>query len=121
MGFKLTTDDKPVKVFVNEKEGRSGKFYTYSVSASSKDKDGNWVSGYMEVLFKKEATKPNNKDEIRINNAFPVVSEYNGNKYIKWFITDFEIVGAAANSDEGFINVPSELDDMIPFAPLPKR
>lgn len=122
MGLKLTTDDKPVKVFVSEKDGKNGKFSTYSIGTSSKDQEGVWIKAYIDVAFKKDALKPMNQQDIIIKNAFPSVSEYNGKKYIKWIITDFDIVGenvATVTGNEGFMQVTDE--GSLPFAPISRR
>ena len=117
MGLKLVSDDKgPVKVFRKDKEYAGGTFATYSVGVSSKDKDGNWVNGYLDVQFKK-GVELGNKAEIKVINSFPTVREYNGKKYVSWFILDFEEVSqgeAPSSADMGFANIP--FDEQLPFA-----
>jgi len=120
MGLKLTSDDKGVKIFRKDRDTKNGgKFATYSMSISSKTMDGEWVNGYADCLFKK-GVEVYNKAVIKINNAFPTVNEYNGNRYVKWFILDFEVIGqgeapAEVPNDDSFMVIPdSELVE-LPF------
>lgn len=52
-------------IFVKEHEGR--KFY--KIGISKKDKEGNWVKGYIDCKFKKDVNL-DNMTKIRINNAW---------------------------------------------------
>ena len=119
MGLKVMTDGKPVTVYRKEKETQSGgKFVTYSLGISSKDKDGNWVNGFLDCAFKKGVDVPH-KAKIDIKNSFFTVSEYNDKKYIKVFVMEFDIVEggeAPKNTDgQGFMNIPDGLDSDLPF------
>lgn len=120
MGLKLTTDDKPVTIFRKDREYSGGTFATYSVGVSSKDRDDNWVNGYLDVCFKK-GVEVCNKSKISINNAFPVVRKYNDKAYVSWMITDFDVVEEGqptpANdlANQGFLNIPEGAED-LPFA-----
>lgn len=116
MGLKLVSDDKgPVTIF--RKEGNNG-FVRYSAGISSKDKNGDWVNGYLDLNFKK-GVELGNKAKINIKNSFPCVREYNGTKYYSYFVMDFEVVeeGEAINKpdENGFCNIPDGADD-LPFA-----
>ena len=91
MGLKVTTDGKPVSVYRNDKQTQYGTFTTYSLGVSSKDKDGNWINGYVDCQFKKGVDIPN-KSKINITNSFYTVSEYQGKKYNKIFVMDYVIV-----------------------------
>lgn len=122
MGLTIKTDDKGVKVFRKDREGKNGPWATYSVGVSSKDMNGNWINGYVDVQFKK-GVEVNNKATIVINNAFPVVNESNGRTFVKYMITDFTVLEEGqpqpvANND-GFVNIPEGADD-LPFA-MPSR
>lgn len=97
------TADK-VRVYRNDK----GKFPRYSIGISSKDKNDEWVQGYMEVKFKK-GVELANKTDIKIDNSFFVVEEYQEKKYIKIMITSFETVG------DNFMDIPDGADLEIPF------
>lgn len=115
----LKTDDKGIKVFRKDRQTKAGgTFATYSISISSKDRNDAWVSAYVDVKFKKDV-EVNNKAVIKINNAFPVVEEYNGNKSIKYMVTDFEVIEKGEKSvetdSEGFSTI--NMEDMdLPFA-----
>lgn len=99
MGLTVTADK--VKVYRND----SRNFPTYSIGVSSKNKDGEWVMGFIECKFKK-GVELQNKTEIKINNAFYVVEEYKEKKYVKLMITDFN------TTDDSFMEVP---DGDTPF------
>lgn len=100
------TADK-VKVFRYD----NGNFPKYSIGISSKDKDGNWVSAYMDIKFKK-GVEIADRTDIKIKNSFFVVEEYKGTKYIKIMVTDFEIVG---EQNTGFMDIPDTLEAELPF------
>lgn len=120
MGLKLTTDDKPVTIFRKDRTWSGGTFATYSAGVSSKDRDDNWVNGYVDVCFKKDV-EVCNKAKITINNAFPVVRKSNDKVYLSWMITDFDVVEegqpAPANdlANQGFMNIPEGAEE-LPFA-----
>lgn len=124
MGLKCVTDGRPVTIYRNEKTTQNGgKFATYSIGVASKDRDGNWVNAFIDCQFKKGIDVAN-KSKINISNSFYAVNEYNGNKYIKLFIMEFEIVeqGEAAKApaspapnDDGFMNIPDGIDTELPF------
>ena len=119
MGLKVTTDGKPVTIYANEKQTQNGgKFTTYSIAVSSKDKDGNWVNGYIDAQFKKGA-EVTNKTKININNAFYTVSEYNGKKYTKIFIMDYTVAEAGetpvVQNSGDFMSIPDGIDEELPF------
>lgn len=119
------TEDKKVRIFRKDREGKNGTFATYSMGVSSKNQDGTYIKGYIDCSFKKGVDIPNATD-ITITNAFPVVREYNGKTYVSWMITEYEIVGegqAPVNNtdpDMGFVNIPENIDADLPFA-LPTR
>ena len=121
MGLKITTDGKPVTVYRQDKTTQSGVSYTqYSLGVASKDKDGNWVNGFLDCQFKK-GVEVANKAKININNSFYTVNEYNGKKYLKLFVLDFEMAEqgeAPQNNGNGteWMNIPDNLpDDSFPF------
>ena len=92
MGLRCITDGKPVTVYRQDKTSQNGVSYTqYSLGISSKDKDGNWLSGYIDCTFKKGTDIPH-KSKIEISNSFYTINEYNGKKYYKLFVLDFQIV-----------------------------
>lgn len=122
MGLKITTDGKPVTVFKNERTTQNGgKFTTYSLAVASKDKDGNWVNGYIDAQFKKNVDV-NNKAKINIGNAFYTVNKgKDGKNYIKLFVMEFDVVdqgevpNAAQASGADFMSIPDGIDEDVPF------
>ena len=123
MGLRAVTDEKPVTIYRKDRDTQNGgKFTTYSIGIASKDKDGNWVNGFIDCVFRK-GTEVNNKAKIKIADSFYTVNEYNGKKYIKLFILDFTVVDqgevpqpAPAPNDNEWLNIPDNLDDSsLPF------
>ena len=132
MGLKIVTDDRPVKIIRKDKVSAAGNAYTqYSAMVASKDKEGNWHNGFIDVAFK-SGVSVDNKAQIAIKNAFPVVSEYNGKTSVKWMITDFDVIvpgecsaaptnasngnGMATDAD-GFLQINADIDlEELPFA-----
>ena len=115
MGLKITTDNYPVMVVRQDKTSSQGNAYTqYSIMVSSKN-EGSWVNDFIDCSFKK-GTNLANKTKIHINNAFFMVSEYNGKKQKKLFISDFTVDGQAPQqtSGDGFMNIPDGIDE-LPF------
>ena len=111
MGLKVTTDEKGVTVFANEKDGANGKYTLYSVGISSKNQNNEWVNGYINVRFKKGVSVPN-KTKIKINNAFYTVTKSGDKAYTSLMITDFENL----DEKEEWVNVDSIPDNELPFA-----
>lgn len=112
------TGDK-VRIYRKDRETKNGgTFATYSYGVNSKDKDGNWIKGFRDCMFKKGVEVAHRAD-IKVNNAFEIASEYNGKTYVKVMITDFEVVNegeqAPAVDSEGFMNIPEGLDEELPF------
>lgn len=111
MGLKLTTDDKPVMIFRNDKEYNGKTFPTYTISVSSKDKEGNWINSYLDCIFKK-GVEVENKTKIFIKNAFPLVSQGKDRTFTKWMITDFELEDQAKND---FMAIPDGEQMEVPW------
>jgi hypothetical protein len=88
-------NEKPVIVFRNEYNGK----VTYQTSLSRKDKDGNYVNGYIPIQFK-NGNSFNNQEKIYIKDAwlsfYNIEREFNGKKntttrpYI--FINEYETI-----------------------------
>lgn len=121
MGLKTVTDGKAVTVYRKDRDTQNGgKFTTYCIGIASKDKEGNWVNGFIDCQFKK-GVEVNNKAKIEITNSFYTVSEYNGKKYTKLFILDFtvtedgEVPVSQEEIDMSFMTIPDEVSDMLPF------
>ena len=124
MGLKIITEQTPVTVYVNERQTQNGTFKTYSIGVSSKDKDGNWVNGFLPCNFRK-GTEIANKSKINISNSFPTVRKYTDKTgtertEIGIFVLDYEVVEGsqptpAPNGDMGFMNIPDGIADELPF------
>ena len=115
MGLTVKSDEKGVMVFANEKEGANGKYTLYSIGVSSKDTNGSWVNGFLNVRFKK-GVEVANKTKIKINNAFPVVTKSGDKTYVSFMITDFDNLSEGTNSEDGFIDMSNIKDEELPFA-----
>lgn len=127
MGLVIKTDDKGIKIFRKDKTSSAGNPYTtYCRKISSKDKDGNWVNAFQDVVFKK-GVSVNNKATIVIENAFETVSSYNDKTSVKLFILDFKvieegevsanipgIVGAVVDAN-GFMQIDDSFGEELPF------
>lgn len=126
MGLKIITEQTPVTVYVNERQTQNGTFKTYSIGVSSKDKDGNWVNGFLPCNFRK-GTEIANKSKISISNSFPTVRKYTDKTgtertEIGIFVLDYEVVeggqpqSAPASNNNDWLNIPDNLDDSsLPF------
>lgn len=119
MGLIVTTDDKGVKIFANEKESANGKFTSYSLGINSKNQSGEWISGYISCRFKK-GVEVANKTRIKINKSFFVASKGGEKTYTHLMITDFEVLeqgesATAAESADDFMKIPESVDDEVPF------
>lgn len=127
MGLKIITEQTTVTVYVNERQTQNGSFKTYSIGVSSKDKDGNWVNGFLPCNFRK-GTDIANKSKITISNSFPTVRKYTDKTgtertEIGIFVLDFEVVEggnqpAPAPSGDDFMSIPDGIDDLdgLPFS-----
>ena len=113
MGLRVTTDEKGVTVFANEKESANGSFKVYSLGVSSKNQDGGWTNGYIQCRFKK-GINVENKQKIKINSGFFYATKYKDKTYTGIMITDFDIVNAENPADE-FMKIPDGIDDDVPF------
>lgn len=92
MGLTLITDEKNITVYRKDKVSQAGNNYsTYCLKISSKDRDDNWQSAFVNVRFKK-GVSVNNKAKINIKSSFPTIDSYNGNNTISWMIMDFDVV-----------------------------
>ena len=126
MGLKIITEQTPVTVYVNERQTQNGTFKTYSIGVSSKDKEGNWVNGFLPCNFRK-GTEIANKSKISISNSFPTVRKYTDKAgtertEIGIFVLDYEVVEggqpqpAPASNNNDWLNIPDNLDDSsLPF------
>ena len=124
MGLKIITEKGPVTVYAKERATQNGgKFMSYSIGVASKDKDGNWINGYQECAFKKDAVV-NNKMKINISNSFfTVYKDKEGKPHNRLFIMEFDVVeqgevpqqNGQATGNENWMDIPSGIDESLPF------
>lgn len=80
-------EDKEVMIFRQDKDGK--RFY--SIGLSRKDQNGNYINGYMTVVFKKNVDLEN-KTKIKIKEAWLGFNLKDKKTYPHIFINDFEVV-----------------------------
>ena len=115
MSLKVSTYDKGVMVFATEREGQNGKFTTYTLGISNKDKDGKYHNSYLTCRFKKGVVVEN-QTKIKITNSFFSTLTSQGKNYPYVMIIDFENLDSGTNSEDGFIDMSNIKDDELPFA-----
>jgi len=49
---------KNCKLWIKEREGRDGKWFSYSVGVSSKNAGGGWTNAYQDVRFTRNVSLP---------------------------------------------------------------
>ena len=114
-------EDRDVMIFRKDYDGRA----SYSIGLSKKDKEGNYVNGYMNVKFKKDVDLKN-QTKIKIKEAWLGFNQQEKKTYPYIFINDFEVVEQQEeNPFEQFgdnIKTESEIgqqieitDDDLPF------
>ena len=107
MGLKITTDDKGIMVFRDDK----GQYPSYYYSVSRKNDKDEYESCYRPIRFKK-GIDVQNKTIIAINSAFESFNiSKDGKKYPYLMVTDFSIMG----EPEPEITIPETDEDAIPF------
>lgn len=124
MGLTVKTDGKPVTVYAKERQTQNGgKFTTYCLGVASKDKDGNWVNGFIDCQFKKNVVV-NNKAKIDIRNSFfTVYKDREGKPHNRLFIMEFDVVeqgevpqqNGQATGNENWMDIPSDIEESLPF------
>lgn len=80
--------DKEEMIFRNERNGKA----IFSIGLSKKNKDGEYVNGYMEVHFR-NGVDLQNQTKIKIKEAWLGFNQKEKKTYPYIFINDFEIVG----------------------------
>lgn len=79
--------DKEEMIFKQEKDDKR----YYSIGLSRKDKNGEYISGYITAVFKKDVDIPN-KTKIKIKEAWLGFNVKDKKTYPHVFINDFEVV-----------------------------
>lgn len=112
MGLKITTDDKGLMIWRDDK----GQFPNYSYSISRKDDKGGYINSYRSVRFK-QGVELQNKTLISIKNAFESFNVgKDGKKYQYLMITDFDVISGGEDSGiPDMPDIPDGMDDAVPF------
>lgn len=95
--------DKEEMIFRKDYNGKP----TYSVGLSKKDKDGNYINGYMNVKFK-NGVELENQTKIKIKEAWLGFNQQEKKTYPYIFINDFEIVEEKNQFEEFGNNIKTE-------------
>jgi hypothetical protein len=107
MGLKITTDEKGIMVFRDDK----GQYPSYYYSVSRKNDKDEYESCYRPIRFKK-GIDVQNKTIIAINSAFESFNiGKDGKKYPYLMVTDFSTMG----EPELEITIPETDEDAVPF------
>ena len=102
MGLVITTDDKGLKIWRDDK----GQFPRYSYSISRKNDNDQWVNVYKDVKFK-NGVDVENGTVISIKKAFESFNiSKDGKKYPYLMVSEFEVL------EGGNIQIPD-----VPAAP----
>lgn len=119
MGIKITTDNKPVKVWRSDRYEKT----SYAIQVSKKEGD-TWVNEYQKVRFRGSPDIPNGT-EVTIRDGFPSletwVKDNVEHKRIVWVIMDFNYAGMKEPPKPSFMDMPDMPDsfsaatDEIPF------
>lgn len=121
MGIKITTDEKPVNVWRNDRNG----FPQYAITISKKGDDGKYIREYQQVVFRKGIELQNN-ERIFIQDAFPKLHTWKGRdgsvgKRVVWQILDFSYANnrpqqqAPAFDDYDYPDSFAAAEDDVPF------
>lgn len=119
MGIKISTDNKPVKVWRSDKYEHP----TYAIQVSKKEGD-TWVNEYQKVRFRGSPDIPNGT-EVTIRDGFPAletwVKDNVEHKRIIWVLMDYEYAGMKEAPKPTFITMPdypdsfSTAEEDLPF------
>lgn len=110
MGLTLSTDERGVRVWRNDK----GQYPNYSISYSKKNESGKYDNCYLSVRFSQRGVDLPNGTDILIRSAFPSFNIGNdGKKYSYWMITDFERMDGEELPD--FMKIADVDGDEAPF------
>ena len=108
MGFRISTDNKPVKVWRSDKYEHP----TYAIQVSKKEGD-TWVNEYQKVRFRGSPDIPNGT-EVTIRDGFPALETWVKDGYehkrIIWVLMDYEYAGMKEAPKPTFITMPDYPD-----------
>lgn len=94
-----------VRVFRKDKEiqGQGKKKFTVSdvwFNVSEKQEDGSYFNKSMNLIFKRDAAKPESNQVINIVSAFPIITGEGNYARIALFVQEWEEAAGHRNSDE---------------------
>lgn len=87
--------DKEEMIFRNERNGKA----IFSIGLSKKNKDGEYVNGYMEAHFR-NGVDLQNQTKIKIKEAWLGFNQKEKKTYTYIFINDFDIVENTPKNEE---------------------
>ena len=107
---------KNVKLWKNEHEGRNGKFYTFSVSASKKMQDGSYKNKGMRVFSKNIPDEVPNGSLVDIH-GFLTLDIYSGRdgEVSNIAIYANEVIFHDYDAQENYGDSYEQLDEDVPF------
>lgn len=114
MGLRVITDERGVKVWVDTR----GQYPRYSCSLGKKNEAGEYDNFYMEVKFNKDLPKPDNGDEIIINDSFLTFNVWNdkeGKKRTSPYLMIQQYDNLSSNIPADLIDIPEGVDEELPF------
>jgi hypothetical protein len=84
-----------IRVFRKDKEiqGNGKKKFTVTdvwFNVSEKEEDGSYFNRSMNLIFKKDAEKPENNQVITINSAFPMITGSGNYRKISLYVEDWQ-------------------------------
>lgn len=97
-------------IFVNEHETNGEKWYSYSLSVSSKNQKDEWENASMPVRFMKGVEPPVNKTRITITDGWLKPYKFKDGFVVGWFVKAYEVIGT--NGESGFTAL---VQDDVPF------
>lgn len=100
--------DRDEIIFRRDYDGKP----SYSLGLSKKDKEGNYVNGYMNVRFKKEVDLPS-QTRIKIKEAWLGFNQQEKKTYPYIFINDFEVAETPEKKEEPKKDPFQEFGDSI--------
>lgn len=97
-------------VFRNEHETNGETWYSYSISVSSKSKEGEWINKSVPIRFRKGVQIPD-RTRIDITDGWPIVIPYKDGNIVGFFANEYEVIDKT-KEPEGFSQL---VDEDIPF------
>lgn len=77
-------------VFKNKHETNGEEWYSYKISFSSKDREGNWENTSMPIKFVGNTTPPEDKARVVLTSAWIKPFKYKDGKVPGWYCNGYE-------------------------------